>query len=367
MIEHRGGSQPLRERERTLSESNELSLTNYEPDLSYEHFMELLVPENTPEASKPTRQEVLFFLELCRARSLNPFVREIHLVKYAGQRAHYITGKDAFISRANSDPNFNGLTAGIIVENTDGSIERLVGSFMPPKAKLLGGWCDVWLKSRDYPSSASISLSEYSSNQSTWSKIPATMIRKVAVVQALREAFPERFGGLYDSSEMQQAIPQADVVAITDGNVNGSGPAIAPPPPEVEEEPQVSEELPPYEPAPEPQDTQEVEEDLDAPCATESHWNIHPELCRPEYPCKNVEGLPIEQLRCPIHYAKVWKQTAKQAHFTRKYKRDPLDGYSHPVDGGQWCNRSKVLATTPLNPEAAPHFRPADNSDLFGD
>ena len=37
---------------------------------------------------------------------------------------------------------------------------------------------------------------------SQWSKKPATMIRKVALVQALREAFPEDFGGMYSQEEV---------------------------------------------------------------------------------------------------------------------------------------------------------------------
>lgn len=36
----------------------------------------------------------------------------------------------------------------------------------------------------------------------TWAKMPATMIRKVALVQALREAFPEDFQGMYAPEEM---------------------------------------------------------------------------------------------------------------------------------------------------------------------
>ena len=39
---------------------------------------------------------------------------------------------------------------------------------------------------------------------SQWAKKPATMIRKVAVVQALREAFPDRFQGLYAHEEFQK-------------------------------------------------------------------------------------------------------------------------------------------------------------------
>ena len=39
-----------------------------------------------------------------------------------------------------------------------------------------------------------------------WAKMPEVMIRKCALVNALREAFPGDLGGVYDSSEMGQAI-----------------------------------------------------------------------------------------------------------------------------------------------------------------
>lgn len=50
-----------------------------------------------------------------------------------------------------------------------------------------------------------VSFAEYNTGKSNWTKIPATMIRKVAICHALREAFPEDLGGLYGSEEMDQA------------------------------------------------------------------------------------------------------------------------------------------------------------------
>jgi hypothetical protein len=44
-------------------------------------------------------------------------------------------------------------------------------------------------------------MHEYDTGKSSWAKMPATMIRKVALVQSLREAFPSDLGGLYDSCE----------------------------------------------------------------------------------------------------------------------------------------------------------------------
>ena len=44
---------------------------------------------------------------------------------------------------------------------------------------------------------------------SQWSKKPATMIRKVALVQALRETFPSAFGGMYAAEEQGTEEPEA--------------------------------------------------------------------------------------------------------------------------------------------------------------
>ena len=49
-----------------------------------------------------------------------------------------------------------------------------------------------------------------------WSKKPATMIRKVALVQALREAFPKALGGMYTAEEQGQEEPEATAVPVVD-------------------------------------------------------------------------------------------------------------------------------------------------------
>jgi hypothetical protein len=48
-----------------------------------------------------------------------------------------------------------------------------------------------------------VKLSEYDTGKSLWNGKKATMIRKVALVHALREAFPSTFGALYDESEVR--------------------------------------------------------------------------------------------------------------------------------------------------------------------
>ena len=68
--------------------------------------------------------------------------------------------------------------------------------------KLVGGWAKAYRKDRSRPFYEEVKLSEYDTKKSLWATKPATMIRKVALVHALRESFPATFGSLYDESEV---------------------------------------------------------------------------------------------------------------------------------------------------------------------
>ena len=47
-----------------------------------------------------TDQEVLFFLELCKSRHLNPLQNDAYIIKFGSQPANIIVGKDVFVKRA---------------------------------------------------------------------------------------------------------------------------------------------------------------------------------------------------------------------------------------------------------------------------
>lgn len=152
---------------------------------------------------KVTDQEVMMFIELCKAQKLNPFTREAYLIKYGNSPANIVVGKDVFVKRAYRNPAYRGMKAGIVVVNNKGELEYREGSLKLPKEQLIGGWCEVYVDGHDFPIKSTVSMEEYSKNQSTWKSLPCVMIRKCAVVTALREAFPEDFQGLYDSSEIR--------------------------------------------------------------------------------------------------------------------------------------------------------------------
>lgn len=154
-----------------------------------------------------TDVEMRMFIELCRAQRLNPFIKEAYLIKYGSSPATIVTGKDVFTKRAFRNPRFKGMEAGVTVINREGRIERREGSMVGTQTeKLVGGWCRVHIDGYKVPIFDEVAFSEYSTGKSNWLSKPATMIRKVAMVHALREAFPEEFQGLYDECEMGEAV-----------------------------------------------------------------------------------------------------------------------------------------------------------------
>lgn len=160
-----------------------------------------------------TEQETLMFIELCKAQKLNPFIREAYLIKFGNSPANIVVGKDVFVKRAYRNPNFEGMKAGIVTVDKEGNTHEREGSLKLPGETLIGGWCEVYTSDKKFPIKSVVSLEEYSKSQSTWKTMPMVMIRKCAMVTALREAFPEDLQGLYDASEMgvDTKLPQKEV------------------------------------------------------------------------------------------------------------------------------------------------------------
>lgn len=173
-------------------------------------------------------KELTMFLALCKKQNLNPFLNDIYLVKYAqGQKASMVVAKDVFLKRANKQPDYRGFKAGIIVDRKEDIIYQ-DGAFMLPTDKILGGWCEVYRENKE-PLRIEVSFDEYKGVTKAgqlnrqWASKSATMIRKVAVVQAHREAYPEEFQGLYDESELgaiqrgqDQAKPHVEMPKATE-------------------------------------------------------------------------------------------------------------------------------------------------------
>jgi phage recombination protein Bet len=179
------------------------------------------IPELTPEiikkyiCDKATDQEIYFFIQLCKAQNLNPFLREAYLIKYGTAPATMVVGKETFTKRADRLPQYNGNKAGLIILSNQ-AISYREGAFLQKGETLLGGWAEVFRKDRDHSTRIEVTLSEYEGKKADgeinqqWRTKPATMIRKVALVQGLREAFPDEFASMYAEEEGVTAVPQQD-------------------------------------------------------------------------------------------------------------------------------------------------------------
>lgn len=147
-------------------------------------------------------KELSFVMALCAAQKLNPFTKDVYIVKYGSSPAQIVTSKEVFTKRAQANPKFEGFQAGLTFLTQDGQIIQREGSMPIPGWSILGAWCKVYINGYREPMYDEVALAEYSTGKSNWAKMPGTMIRKVAICHALRESFPDDFQGLYGAEEM---------------------------------------------------------------------------------------------------------------------------------------------------------------------
>lgn len=167
-----------------------------------------------------TMPEFKFFTSLCKARGLNPFLKEAYCIKYGKNPAQIVVGKDAVLKRAIKNPNYDGMESGVIVQVKEtGEITERKGTFyLRDSENLVGGWAKVFRKDWQHPTYCSVAFDEVAQKKSdgslnaNWSGKGATMVEKVAKVRALRETFIEDLGGMYEAEEMGVDLSKENAV-----------------------------------------------------------------------------------------------------------------------------------------------------------
>lgn len=162
-----------------------------------------------------TPTEAFMFNAWCSHVGLDPWKKECYLVKYGSSPPQHLTSKDAFTRRAEANPRYQGQKAGVVVINNKGELEERLGEIVLDGEELVGGWADVYVSGYVNPISARIGFKERcqyrdGKPQAKWATSPGLMIRKCALVAALREAFPGDVGGMYVPDEMgYEEVPTA--------------------------------------------------------------------------------------------------------------------------------------------------------------
>lgn len=168
------------------------------------------------DSGQITMPEFKFFTELCKARKLNPFLKEAYCIKFGTNPAQIVVGKDAVLKRAIRNADYNGMESGVIVERieTGEIIERKGTFYLKAKENLVGGWAKVYRKNWEHPTYCSVEFEEVAQRKkdgtlnSNWAGKGATMVEKVAKVRALRETFIEDLSGMYEAEEMGVDLPK---------------------------------------------------------------------------------------------------------------------------------------------------------------
>jgi len=145
--------------------------------------------------TKLTPEQKKMFLQLCMGLGLNPFKREIFAVSY-GNEFNFITSYSVYLKRAERSGLLNGWKCEIIREG----------------GQLKGAKVTIFRKDWDHPFEWTVSLSEFARTNNSWRSMPEFMIRKVAIAQAFRLAFPEEVGGLpYIAEEITDTSEQPSI------------------------------------------------------------------------------------------------------------------------------------------------------------
>lgn len=141
-----------------------------------------------------TDSEIGLFLNICKNNGLDPFKREIYLVKYGTNPAMSVTGYEVYLKRAQSSGVWNGFKVW-----TEGSLS----------AKNLVAKCEIYRKDWDKPFYWEVGYEEgLSLNNPIAKSKPKHMLKKTCMSQAFRLCFPEQVGGLpYTADEMGAEEP----------------------------------------------------------------------------------------------------------------------------------------------------------------
>lgn len=169
-----------------------------------------LVAVPTRSGKYPTDKDCLKFVALCQTQRLNPLAGDAFLIGYDGKdgpQFSLITAHVAFLKRAETCPDFEGMESGIIILGEDDAISEREGDFHLSTEKVVGGWAKVFRKGRTHPTYRRLRMERFNKGFAQWRDDPAGMIVKCAESDALRSTFPTLLGGLYTGGEIIEMEP----------------------------------------------------------------------------------------------------------------------------------------------------------------
>lgn len=169
------------------------------------------------------------FLAVAGTFGLNPWKREVYAVTYNDAKSgttnmSIVTGYETYLKRAEMNPNYDGFSVefrgGIKRERVtqQGKFGEYTKEVVVPDGDF-SCVCTVFRKDRNHPVVEEVFFDEFNQGNRMWKEKPRLMLKKVAIANAFRKAFPVEFGGMpytpdelpdrtaVDSPETPEGVP----------------------------------------------------------------------------------------------------------------------------------------------------------------
>jgi len=138
--------------------------------------------------------ELAYFLNVCKTVGLNPFNKEIWCYKDKKQNLLIFAGRDGFLAKAQTNPDFAGIRSSEVCEEDEFELDiannkiKHNPNYSKPRTNIYGAYAIVFRKNGE-PTIEWADDKVYNKKHFTWETHHAEMIKKVAETHALKKAF----------------------------------------------------------------------------------------------------------------------------------------------------------------------------------
>ena len=138
--------------------------------------------------------ELSYFLNVAKVYKLNPFTKQIWGYKDNKNNIIVFAGRDGFLSKAQSDRRWNGISSDVVREDEKFEMNVAQGTIshikdVTSKAKILGAYAISQPKGTKYPTIEWADFDTYNKGYNVWKTDPVAMIKKVAESHCLAKAY----------------------------------------------------------------------------------------------------------------------------------------------------------------------------------
>jgi len=182
-----------------MTEVTSLKPREKDVELNIEDIKKYIAPEANDK-------ELFMFVNIAKSYGLNPFKREIHFVKYGNNPGQIIVGYETYLKRAER--------TGLL----DGWEVKIVDIGKPTERAVI----TIYRKDRSHPFVWEVYRREFDKGQASWKTMPHFMLKKVAIAQGFRLAFPEDLGGMPYIAEEITDITSENLVQKNDNSITSA-------------------------------------------------------------------------------------------------------------------------------------------------